>query len=506
MDDFKDLNLDGNEQPSEPFVNVEQVAELKEVSNEPILENEATQPEEAIDAAEAVEDFETPANEEMDVEDIPSVVMEEFEQGEVVPQEEKPYIPAYNPINFTEVKPVEDYKPMSRGLKFFVLLLAGIIALTAACAGGYYFGKISVPKGFAGEDVTIGLAAKPDSGDEMTAAEVYEKVNPGVVGICIYNASGKAANASGVVYSNDGYIITNDHIYSEISNPKFKIYTYDNKEYDAEYVAGDQVSDLAVLKVKDAKLRSVVFGNSEQIIFGENVVAVGRPGGAANASSITKGIISATSRRVQTTSSYSARLIETDCPINPGSSGGALVNMYGQVVGITSSKLASSDIDAVGYAIPTTTVKRIAEELIKNGKVLSRAKLGITYRAIDSVTAEINGYKYNGLYVESVSEDSDLYQKLTKGDIITHINGIEVTSDVIVLDIIEKSKAGDGIKVTFVNEDGKTRTLEAVLRANIGESSFTTKEESSSDNKLPQLPEQNEENKNGGSFDFPFGE
>ncbi|MBR4100056.1 MAG: trypsin-like peptidase domain-containing protein [Clostridia bacterium] len=413
---------------------------------------------------------------------------------------EQPFIPPYNPINYTPVKPVEDKQPMSRGLKFFALVMAVVIALTTACTAGYFLGKSSTGNGFIGSDIKVGLEAKPEKSNEMTAAQVYEKVNPGVVGICVYNSKGIGANASGVIYSKDGYIITNDHIYSEVAAAKFKIYTHDNKEYDAEYVAGDKVSDLAVLKVKGAKLEAATFGNSEQLIFGENVVAVGRPGGAENASSITKGIISATSRRVQTTSNYSSRLIETDCPINPGSSGGALVNMYGQVIGITSSKLASEEIDAVGYAIPTTTVKRIARELIKHGKVLSRAKLGITYRAIDSVTASISNYKYVGLYVDSVSEDSDLYGKLQKGDIITQINGIDVTSDEIVLDIIERAKAGDKVKVTFVSSKETSKTIEAVLKANVGESSYTQIE--TNESSRPNFSG----GENGGAFDFPFGE
>ena len=415
------------------------------------------------------------------------------------PLEEQPFIPSYNPINYTPVAEVKDRKPMSRGLKFFSLLMVCIIALTSACTAGYFLGKNSTGGIFKGEDVKIGLEAKPQKNDEMTA-QVYEKVNPSIVGICVYNSKGIGANASGVIYSKDGYIITNDHIYSDIAAPKFKIYTYDNKEYDAEYVAGDKVSDLAVLKVKDAKFEVATFGNSDQLIFGENVVAIGRPGGAQNASSVTKGIISATSRRVQTTSNYSSRLIETDCPINPGSSGGALVNMYGQVIGITSSKLASEDIDAVGYAIPTTILKRIAEELIKSGKVLSRAKLGITYKAIDSVTVDISNYKYEGLYVDSVAEDSDLYGKLTQGDIITHINDIKVTRDDIVLDIIERSKAGDKIRVTYVNSKNESATIDAVLKANVGESSYTEIEVN--ENKQPGFSD----GSNGGAFDFPFGE
>lgn len=483
MEEFKDFNgTPANDQVPQ------------EETNETVTEHPE---QEEVPVSEPVKNIE---NDDAIVEE--SFENEESEQPKT--QIEEPYRQPYSPINYTKVVAMENTKPMSRGLKFFALLLALVIALTAACAGGYYLGKISVSKSFSGGEAVVGLEAKPKNTNEMTAAQVYEKVNASVVGIYVYNAAGKMANASGVIYSSDGYIITNDHIYSEIGSPKFKIYTYDNKEYDAQYIAGDKVSDLAILKIKDGDFKTAVFGNSNQIIFGENVVAIGRPGGATNASSVTKGIVSATSRRVQTTSSYSARLIETDCPINPGSSGGVLANMYGQVVGITSSKLASSDIDAVGYAIPTTTVKRIAEELIKNGKVLSRAKLGITYRAIDSVMAEIEGYKYKGLYVDSVSEDSDLLGKITKGDIITHINGIEVTRDEIVLDIIEKSKAGDNIQVTFVNSNGKSKTIQAKLKANVGETSYFTAEQPNNNGTLPQLP--NDSEGNGGAFNFPFGE
>lgn len=406
--------------------------------------------------------------------------------------------PIYNPVSFTEVKPIESYRPMSRGLKLFSLLIAAVILLTGTCLAGYYAGKSSVKSGNTSK-VSVNLEARPADTDEMTEAQVYEAVNKSIVGIVIYNSQGKGSQASGIVYSEDGYIITNDHIYSEVSAPKFKIYTYDGKEYDAEYVAGDVISDLAVLKVKSAKLEPAVFGNSDDLFHGEHVVAIGRPSDATDASSITGGIISAVSRRVQTTSNYSSRLIQTDSAINPGSSGGALVNMYGQVIGVTSSKLASVEYDAVGYAIPTVTMKRIAEELISEGKVVSRAKLGITYTAIDSVTAEINSYDYVGLYVASVTEDSDLYGKVNEGDVITHINGIAVTSDDVVLDIIEQSSAGDKISVTVVTESGQTKELEAVLKANTGESSYNASE-STNNNSQGGSSSGNE----GGAFDFPL--
>lgn len=401
-----------------------------------------------------------------------------------------------NRINYSDVLPVNDYKPMSRGLKAFALIMAAVIMLTGASVAGYFLGRNSVGSG-ARKNITVGLAAKPADTDEMTAAQVYEKVNSSVVGITIYNSAGNGSQASGVFYSEDGYIITNDHIYSEVGAPKFKIYTSDGKEYDAKYIAGDQISDLAVLKVDGSGFTPAEFGNSDEIIYGENVVAIGRPSDATQASSITKGIISSTGRRVKTTSNYSAKLIQTDSAINPGSSGGALVNMYGQVIGITSSKLAGVSYDAVGYAIPTKTMKRICEELIKNGKVVSRAKLGITYTAINSVTAEVNGYDCVGLYVASVSEDSDLYGKISEGDVITHINGTEVTSDDIVLDIIEESSAGDKISVTVLTQKGNEVNLEAQLKANIGESSYSSEIKSS---------ESPNSDSSGGTFNFPFGE
>ena len=409
--------------------------------------------------------------------------------------------PPQNRINYTDVLPVTDYKPASRGLKLFAVIMAAVILLTGASVAGYFLGKNSVSG--VGGSVTVDLAAKPADTDEMTPAQVYDKVNSSIVGITVYNAAGDGAQASGVFYSEDGYIVTNDHIYAEVGAPKFKVYTSDGKEYDAQYVAGDQISDLAILKIDGTGFTPAEFGNSDEIVYGENVVAIGRPSDATDASSITKGVISSTGRRVRSSSNYSAKLIQTDSAINPGSSGGALVNMYGQVIGITSSKLAGIDYDAVGYAIPTKTMKRICEELIRDGRVTSRAKLGITYTAIDSVSAEINGYDYVGLYVASVTEDSDLYGKLSEGDIITHINGIEITSDDIVLDIIEDSSAGDTITVTAVKASGGTSTYDAVLKANTGVSSYsaTINPESGSGDGSGS-----ESGSGGGTFDFPFGE
>ncbi len=399
--------------------------------------------------------------------------------------------PVYNSVKFTPVEQVKDYKPMSKGLKVFSLILALTVALTGTTLTGYYIGKNGGSTSSVNKEIKIELEAQPTDKNEKTAAAVYKMVDASVVGITIYNDKKAMGEASGIVYSEDGYIVTNDHIYSEIPNAKFKIHTYDGKEYDAKYVAGDLVSDLAVLKIDSVELIPASFANSDDLYMGQKVVAIGRPNDATDISSITSGIISATNRRVSNSSNYPARLIQTDCAINPGSSGGALVNMYGQIVGVTSSKISGVSYEGVSYAIPTTVMKRIVSELISKGRVESRAKLGITYYAVNSVIAEIENISTVGLQIQSVATDSDLVGKVSKGDIIVKINDTAVSSDDMVLDIIENCTAGDSITVTVLTTKGETKNFTVTLSANIGESSYNKDTTGSG---------------NGGTFNFPNGE
>lgn len=411
--------------------------------------------------------------------------------------------PVWNKVEYTPAGKIEDYQPMGKGLKIFCAVMALVVALTATTAAGYFMGRSSVSRGYIGSKVDVDLAAKPTDTDQSTPAQVYAAVDESIVGIRVYNEAGQMSDASGVIYSEDGYIVTNDHIYSEIGAPKFKVFTFDGTEYDAVYVAGDTVSDLAVLKIENGKnFKVATFGDSDELVNGESVVAIGRPSDATDNSSITSGVISLTRRRVKTTSSYTASLIQTDSAINPGSSGGALVNMYGQVIGITSSKLAGVDYDAIGFAIPTKTMKRVVEQLVSDGKVSDRAKLGITYTEINSVTAEVKNYAAVGLLVISVGEDSDIFGKVGEGDIITHVNGVEIINDDIVLDIIEDCKAGDTVSLTVMMSNGSEADFDVTLRANISESSYSSdigsREESTEDS--------SSDGSGGGIFDFPYGE
>ncbi len=381
------------------------------------------------------------------------------------------------PITVKELE-IEDKKQKNKGLKAFIAILCFLLAISIAACAGYIVGSSNKKNSSNG----ITLESKPDIADKMSIEEVYNFVNPSVVGITVYNSEGVKGYASGVVYSEDGLIITNDHIYEDIPDAKFKIHDYDGNAYDARYVAGDTRSDLAVLKINSDGFFAASFGNSDEINFGEAVVAIGRPSSPTDNSSITSGIVSYPNRRVTNSTNYSSRLIQTDSAINPGSSGGALVNMYGQVIGITSSKLVGDSYEGVGYAIPTATVKKIVESLVENGKVVNRARLGFTYQEVTAVSVDENEVSY-GLRVVSVSEDSDMFGKVFAGDIITTVNGKKIITDDILIDLLETVLPGDTLTLEILNKSGDTKQIRVKVLQDTGTSSYTTSEED-----LPLLP------------------
>lgn len=367
--------------------------------------------------------------------------------------------------------------PSAKGLRIFCIILAAVIALSCTAVSGYFYGKYSAMTGVTTPDKII-LEGRPESGETLSSAEIYKNVSPCVVGIYVYSVVDSelvVSSASGVVYSADGYIITNDHIYSDFPSAKFKIFTHDLKEYDAVYVAGDTRSDLAILKITDkVNLTPAVFGNSDEVITGESVCAIGCPNGYSDTSTITRGIVSDPAVRKSITSNYSSNFIQTDTAINPGNSGGALVNMFGQVIGITSSKIAGTAIEGVGFAIPTTIVKRISDSLIQHGKVVDRAMLGITYTFHNSVSADKLGFDSAGLLVMSVGETSDLYGKIAPGDYITHINDVRITDDDIILDVIDRCSPDTTITLTVVNISGDSFIVSAKLVEADWSTSYTT--------------------------------
>ncbi len=372
-------------------------------------------------------------------------------------------------VTFDAVKEPKN-ESSKMGIKVFFAMLAVVVMLVAAVAVGYVFGKSDYYVNNNSTPTPFQSKSDADMADSIT---VYNNVSPSVVNIFIYNEKG-TASASGVVYTSDGYIVTNDHIYSEIASPRFLVVFSDGTEYEAEFVAGDTRSDLAVLKIEAQNLKPAVFGNYNELVTGEQVVAIGYPSGAGVEAIFTSGTISSRGIRVRGTSSYTTKMIQTDTPINPGNSGGALVNMYSQVVGITSAKLAGTQYDSVGYAIPSSTVIKVVDSLIKNGYVEGRGKLGITYTEVDSVISRVEDIP-TGLLIQEVTANSDLSGKgIKKGDIITHINDIEIKRADTALDIIDSTKPGESMSFTVYDQKTKTSTkVYGVLIPDEGNSSYT---------------------------------
>lgn len=308
--------------------------------------------------------------------------------------------------------------------------------------------------------------------DSYTAAKASDKVSDSVVGILCYSddvpdqADTKTASSqgSGIIFSQDGYVITNAHV---IGNSKtayaIRVVTSDGKEYKAGVVGYDSRTDIAVLKMDDAKgLTPATFGDSSQLEVGQDIIVVGNPGGLDYQNTTTKGVISALDRKLSTSSL--TKYIQTDAAINPGNSGGPLVNYYGQVVGITTSKIVSETYEGMGFAIPSQTVKSIVDTLVKNGYVEGRVKIGISGIAVTSDQAS----NYNvpqGIYVQSIVSGGPCDgTSLEEGDIITEVDGETITSFADVYAILETHKPGDKIKVKYYSSSSGDGEVEITLQ------------------------------------------
>ena len=236
-------------------------------------------------------------------------------------------------------------------------------------------------------DFTLPIAELPkleteyyQANGKYTTEGVAKAVSPSIVTIeAFVEGSPLAAysQGSGVIMSSDGYIITNAHVIEEASLA-ILVRLHDGTEYDATIVGSDIKSDLAVIKIQAQDLQAAQFGNSDSLVLGEQVIALGSPAGLEG--TVTMGIVSGLDRMIRVdTDNIDMSCIQIDAAINPGNSGGALVNMWGQVVGITSSKMDSIEFDNIGFAIEMSAATPIIEQLIENGRVLGRPKIGISF-------------------------------------------------------------------------------------------------------------------------------
>lgn len=318
----------------------------------------------------------------------------------------------------------------------------------------------------------VALESKPkdaDTNKSYTAESAFNKVSDSVVGIVGYTdeittVENSATQGSGIILTSDGYVVTNAHV---IGNSKtaylLQVITSDGKSYNAGVVGYDSRTDIAVLKMDDAKdLKAATFGNSENIELGEDIIVVGNPGGLDYQNSITKGIVSAVDRKMSLTSLV--KYIQTDAAINPGNSGGPIVNLYGQVVGIATAKIVSEKYEGMGFAIPSATAKDIIDTLMKKGYVEGRVKIGITGSNVSSDFASAYGVP-KGIMVDEISKDGPCYgTELKTDDIITGIDDKEIQSFSDIYEILETHKPGDKIVIKYYRmSDQSTGEVEVTL-------------------------------------------
>ncbi len=273
-----------------------------------------------------------------------------------------------------------------------------------------------------------------------TSVAVAQKVLPSIVGIkikytvnSVFGSGESEATGSGIIISEDGYIITNNHVVStessssyyaieEASSMKVNLYN-DPKEYDAEIIGTDEYTDLAVIKINASDLTPATLGNSDNVHVGEFAMAIGCPLGLE--STVTSGIISAINRTVDDGAGTEYTCIQTDAAINSGNSGGALVNSNGEVIGINTLKLSGTGVEGMGFAIPINSTTDVVDQLIQY-QTVKRPYIGISGVAVDEDTAK----KYNlpiGVYVYTIEKNSPAEKAgLQKGDVITKIEGTEV--------------------------------------------------------------------------------
>ena len=304
-----------------------------------------------------------------------------------------------------------------------------------------------------------------------TAEGVAKKVLPSVVGVkikyninSIFGSSTAEATGSGIIISSDGYIVTNNHVISsETSSSSYYQVTQaqgitinlynDSTEYTATVVGSDAQTDLAVLKIEATGLTPATIGNSDNLMVGQYVLAIGNPLGME--STVTGGIISALNREVTTDDGTTYVAIQTDAAINSGNSGGALVNSKGEVVGINTLKLAGDGIEGIGFAIPINNTVNIINQLIQY-KTVKRPSIGIEGSAVTSQISK----RYNvpeGVYVESVIKDSPAEKAgLKTGDIITKIDDNEVKTVQELNKFKNQKSIGDEVTLTvWSNNDTK---------------------------------------------------
>lgn len=394
-------------------------------------------------------------------------------------------------------QPQKQPKPKKHGSKFGLKLLAVVLccAVTSAASLGVFVamiqnGVINVQSSEASSNAafTISRVVNGDTNSDtstssdgtvsaMSDQDIAAKLTPSVVCIQNYQVTqnygfmqtdtsdssvSPASEGSGIIMSEDGYIITNAHVVEGATS--LKVMTSDGETYEAQLVGSDTVTDLAVVKIDATGLTAAEFGSSEDLRVADKVMAIGNPGGHELSSSVTIGYVSALNRAIaNSTTGYTMEYIQTDAAINPGNSGGALINEYGQVVGINSAKISATGYEGLGFAIPIDTAQPIISDLIQYGYVKDRAVLGISGQFIDSMTGRFYGLP-QGEYVAQLNSSEAQASGLQVGDVITAIDGQQLDSESTLRSAILSKKPGDTVTLqVYRSSTQQSATVELKL-------------------------------------------
>lgn len=415
------------------------------------------------------------------------------------PQQNAPVQPNGQPVYYGVPvhQPQKQPKPKKHGSKFGLKLLAVVLccAITSAASLGVFVvmiqnGVINVQSSEASSNAafTISRVVNGDTSSDTSASsdgtvsamsdqDIAAKLTPSVVCIQNYQVTqnygfmqtdtsdssvSPAGEGSGIIMSEDGYIITNAHVVEGATS--LKVMTSDGETYEAQLIGSDTVTDLAVVKIDATGLTAAEFGSSEDLRVADKVMAIGNPGGHELSSSVTIGYVSALNRAIaNNTTGYTMEYIQTDAAINPGNSGGALINEYGQVVGINSAKISATGYEGLGFAIPIDTAQPIISDLIQYGYVKDRAVLGISGQFIDSMTGRFYGLP-QGEYVAQLNSSEAQASGLQVGDVITAIDGQQLDSESTLRSAILSKKPGDTVTLqVYRSSTQKSATVELKL-------------------------------------------
>lgn len=415
------------------------------------------------------------------------------------PQQNAPVQPNGQPVYYGVPvhQPQKQPKPKKHGSKFGLKLLAVVLccAITSAASLGVFVamiqnGVINVQSSEASSNAafTISRVVNGDTSSDTSASsdgtvsamsdqDIAAKLTPSVVCIQNYQVTqnygfmqtdtsdssvSPAGEGSGIIMSEDGYIITNAHVVEGATS--LKVMTSDGETYEAQLIGSDTVTDLAVVKIDATGLTAAEFGSSEDLRVADKVIAIGNPGGHELSSSVTIGYVSALNRAIaNNTTGYTMEYIQTDAAINPGNSGGALINEYGQVVGINSAKISATGYEGLGFAIPIDTAQPIISDLIQYGYVKDRAVLGISGQFIDSMTGRFYGLP-QGEYVAQLNSSEAQASGLQVGDVITAIDGQQLDSESTLRSAILSKKPGDTVTLqVYRSSTQQSATVELKL-------------------------------------------